>query len=175
VWRCAWSVELSQNNVRLRGLQPGDLGWVISRHGSLYAAEYGLDLSFEVTVAGIVAEVMRSFDPASDAAWIAEHNGGPVGSVFVVRDDDVTAKLRLLIVDPAARGLGLGRLLTDAAIGFARDAGYRRITLWTLQMLDAARHIYRSAGFERTDEAQGYSFGRTLVNETWVLELKSKK
>ncbi len=168
MWRCAWSAELT----RLRGLQPGDLGWVISRHGALYAAEYGLDLSFEVTVAEIVAALIRGYDPASDCGWIAERHGVPVGSAFVVRHDAVTAKLRLVIVDPAARGSGLGWLLTEAAIGFAREAEYQRMTLWTMRMLDAARHIYWKAGFVCTAEEPAYSFGRDVVNETWMLELR---
>jgi GNAT superfamily N-acetyltransferase len=157
--------------VRLRPLQPGDLGWVISRHGALYAAEYGLSLDFEVAVAGIVAEIMRDFDPTRDGAWIAERDFVPVGSVFVVRYKPGIAKLRLLIVDPSARGLGVGRMLTDAAIGFARTAGYRQITLWTLAMLDAARHIYARAGFRLTESVPGHSFGRDITDETWTLDL----
>ncbi len=172
MWPCAWSAELSQDVVRLRALQPGDLGWVISRHGALYAAEHGLDLSFEVAVAEIMAAVMRNFDPTGDAGFIAERGGRPVGSVFIVRHDGVTAKLRLLIVDPAARGLGLGRQLTEAAIGFARDAGYQRITLWTMQMLDAARHIYARAGFTCVAAAPAHQFGQDVVNETWMLDLR---
>ena len=171
MWRCAWSAELSGNGIRLRGLQPGDLGWVISRHGALYAAEYGLDASFELAVAEIAAGLMRHFDPASDGAWIAERNGGPVGSVFVVRHDGVTAKLRLLIVEPAARGLGLGRILTQEAIGFAREAGYHRMTLWTMRMLDAARHIYTRAGFRCVDAVSEHAFGQDVMNETWLLDL----
>lgn len=157
--------------VRLRALRPGDLGWVIGRHGALYAAEYGLDSSFEVEVARIVAEAMRDFDPAREAAFMAERDGATVGSVFVVDADEGVAKLRLLIVDPAARGLGLGRVLTQAAIGFARQAGYRRMTLWTMAMLDAARHIYETAGFRLVARMPGTAFGRDIVDETWELDL----
>ncbi len=142
---------------------------MISRHGALYAAEYGLDMSFEVTVAEIVADVMRGFDPSSDAGWIAELDGVAVGSAFVVRHDGVTAKLRLVLVEPAARGLGIGRMLTEAAISFAREAGYLRMTLWTMQMLVAARGIYRRAGFELVAAEAGFRFGRDVVDETWVL------
>lgn len=173
MWPCVWSAELPQGEIRLRALQPGDLGWVIARHGALYAAEYGLDIGFEVAVAEIVVSVMRNFDPRSDMAWIAERGGVPVGSVFVVRHDGITAKLRLLIVDPSARGLGVGRLLTEAAIGFAREAGYHRMTLWTMQMLDVARHIYRSAGFVCTAATPVRQFGRDVVDETWVMDLRS--
>jgi GNAT superfamily N-acetyltransferase len=171
VWPCAWSADLSAGTVRLRGLQPGDLGWVISRHGALYASEYGLDGSFEVAVAEIVLAIMQRFDPRSDGAWVAELDGAAVGSVFIVRSDEATAKLRLLIVDPAARGLGVGRLLSEAALDFARAAGYRRVTLWTMGMLDAARHLYAKAGFRMVNAEPAHQFGRDLVNETWMLKL----
>jgi GNAT superfamily N-acetyltransferase len=164
---------MTASGVRLRGLQPGDLGWVISRHGALYAAEYGLDARFELEVAGIMVAVMRDFDPARDGAWIAERDGAPVGSVFIVRRDDATAKLRLLIVDPAARGLGVGRLLTTAAVDFARAAGYRRVTLWTMAMLDAARHVYAKAGFTLVHSEAEHAFGQDVMNETWELEFYS--
>jgi len=160
-----------KSDIHLRPLQPGDIGWVISRHGSLYATEYGLDITFEITVAEIAAQIMRGWDPTSDNAWIAERGGLPVGSIFIVRADATTAKLRLLIIDPSARGLGLGRQLADAAIGFARTADYHRITLWTMGMLDAARHIYATAGFTLTDSVQAHEYGRDLVNETWQLDL----
>ena len=142
---------------------------MISSHGALYASEYGLDGSFEVAVAEIVLTVMQRFDPRSDGAWIAELNGVPVGSVFIVRGDETTAKLRLLIVDPSARGLGVGRMLSEAALDFARAAGYRRVTLWTMGMLDAARHIYAKAGFRMVSAEPARAFGRDVVNETWTL------
>ncbi len=155
----------------LRPLLPGDLGWVISQHGLIYASEYGLDRSFEVAVAEIVVEVMRSFDAAHDAAWIAEYQGRKVGSVFVVGVEDKTAKLRMLIVDPSARGLGVGRLLTEAAIDFSRQRGYRRMVLWTMSMLSAARGIYAKAGFRLIASVSGVSFGCHVTDETWELDL----
>ncbi len=157
--------------IRLRPLQPGDLGWVIGRHGALYAAEYGLDGSFELAVAEIVLQVMRDFDPQRDGAWIAERDGMPIGSVFVVGVEDNIAKLRLLIVDPAARGHGLGRLLTQTAIQFARDHGYRRMVLWTMSMLEGARAIYASEGFHLIGSVPGIAFGRAITDETWERDL----
>ncbi len=157
--------------VTLRALRPGDLGWVIARHGAIYAQEFGWDASFETLVAGIAAEVMAKFDPASEAAWIAERDGVPLGSVFLVRADDATAKLRLLIVDPAARGLGIGARLVAACTGFARAAGYRRITLWTHSILAAARRLYAAEGYCLTASAPLHAFGVTLTEETWVLDL----
>jgi DNA-binding MarR family transcriptional regulator len=156
---------------QLRGVRPGDIGWVISRHGSIYAAEYGWDGTFEFLVAEIAAGIMRKFDPASDGAWIAEIGGVPVGSVFLVRVDAQTAKLRLLILDAAARGRGIGRALVGECILFARAAGYRRIALWTMSMLEPARRIYAEAGFRLTESAAVHQFGVDLVEETWVLDL----
>lgn len=155
----------------LRDPRPGDLGWVISRHGSIYAEEFGWDGSFEVAVAGIVVEVMTGFDPARERAWIAEKDGAPVGSVFLVRADDETAKLRMLILDPAARGLGIGARLVRECTLFARAAGYRRITLWTHSILIAARKLYAAEGYRLVSSAPLSAFGVELTEETWVLDL----
>ncbi len=158
--------------VVLRPPRPGDLGWVVERHGSLYAREHGWDATFEAFVAGIVAEIgARAHDPARERFWIAEIGGQRVGSVCVVPHDERTAKLRLLIVDPAARGRGLGRALVGEAVAFARDAGYRRMTLWTFDELSAARAIYENAGFARVAATPERSFGRDHVAEVWELAL----
>ena len=157
--------------ITLRPLRPGDLGWVIGRHGAVYAEEFGWDGSFETLVAGIAAEVMTKFDPAREAAWIAERDGVPLGSVFLVRVDDELAKLRLLIVDPAARGLGVGARLVAACTEFARATGYRRITLWTHSILAAARRLYAAEGYRLTASAPLHAFGVDLTEETWLLDL----
>lgn len=156
----------------LRPLRPGDLGWVISRHGAIYAEEFGWDASFETLVAEIGSGVMKHFDPAREAAWIAEQDGVPVGSVFLVRASDEVAKLRLLIVEPAARGLGIGARLTEECTRFARARGYRRITLWTHSVLTAARRIYVSAGYRLMHSEPLQAFGKDLVSETWELGLE---
>jgi DNA-binding MarR family transcriptional regulator/predicted GNAT family acetyltransferase len=155
----------------LRGLRAGDLGWVVARHGALYAEEYGWGQEFEVLVAGIVAEAMAGFDPTREAAWIAERDGAPVGSVFVVRVDDETAKLRLLFVEPSARGLGIGARLVGECSDFARRAGYRRITLWTHSILTAARHLYAREGYRIVESAPFSGFGQQLTSEIWQLDL----
>jgi GNAT superfamily N-acetyltransferase len=157
--------------VRLRDLQPGDAGWIIGRHGALYAAEHGLDASFELDVADVMIGILRGFDPTQDHAVIAERHGAPVGSAFVVRAGDGVAKLRLVIVDPTARGLGVGRLLVQSCIDFARASGYTKITLWTMGMLTAARHIYATSGFVRVAAISGCSYGRDITDETWELVL----
>jgi len=155
----------------LRSHRVGDIGWVISRHGALYAQEYGWDISFEALVADIAAQFVKSYDPAREHCWIAEVDGEPAGSVFLVRGSDKVAKLRLLIVDRKARGLGVGRALVEQCVRFAREAGYTSITLWTQSILLAARGIYRQAGFRRTAEEKHHSFGADLVGETWELKL----
>jgi DNA-binding MarR family transcriptional regulator/GNAT superfamily N-acetyltransferase len=155
----------------LRPPRPGDLGWVIQRHGELYAREWGYTSEFEALVARICADFLDHCDPAGERCWIAERDGAPIGSVFVVRKSKTVAKLRLLIVDPGARGLGLGARLVDECVRFARDAGYSTLTLWTHRQLDAARRIYRRAGFRCVAAQPTRSFGKTLVDETWELSL----
>jgi DNA-binding MarR family transcriptional regulator/GNAT superfamily N-acetyltransferase len=156
----------------LRPPLPGEYGWVVQRHGALYAREHGFDASFEALVAEIVAEFARHHDPARERAWIAALDGEPVGSVFCVDAGDGVAKLRLLIVEPAARGRQVGRQLVDECIRFARALGYRELTLWTQSQLEAARRIYTRAGFELTDtEPPEVQFGVTSISETWRLVL----
>jgi DNA-binding MarR family transcriptional regulator/N-acetylglutamate synthase-like GNAT family acetyltransferase len=157
--------------VVLRAPGPGDLGWIVARNAELYAAEYGWDASYEALVAHIVADFAASQDPAYERAWIADVAGLRAGCVMCVRADEDTAKLRLLLVEPAFRGLGVGRRLVDACVAFARDAGYRRMTLWTQSILTAARRIYGTVGFELVESAPHRSFGADLVEETWNLEL----
>jgi DNA-binding MarR family transcriptional regulator/GNAT superfamily N-acetyltransferase len=155
----------------LRGPRPGDMGWVVQSHGALYAAEYGYDATFEGLVADIVAKYIASFDSSRERCWIAELDGALVGSVFLVKASDDVAKIRLLIIDPVARGQNLGHRLTAEAIGFARQCGYRKITLWTQSNLFAARKIYERAGFKLVASEPHRSFGQNLVGETWDLAL----
>lgn len=157
--------------VTLRTHRPGDMGWVVQQHGALYAREYGWDISFEGLCAEIVAQFLKDFDPALERCWIAEIDSQQVGSVFLVKHSDDVAKIRLLLIDPAGRGLGIGKRLVDECIAFARSCGYRKITLWTQSMLLAARGIYQSAGFKHVATEPHRSFGHDLIGETWELDL----
>lgn len=152
---------------------PGDLGWVVMAHGEMYADEFGWDTSFEALVARIVSDFAEGHDPHREAAWVAELDSRRVGCVFCVSDtaDERTAKLRILLVDPAARGQGLGRRLVDTCVAFAREAGYERMTLWTNDVLTSARRIYQAAGFVLVDEDDHHSFGKDLVGQHWSLDL----
>lgn len=156
----------------LRSHRPGDMGWVTQRHGALYAEEYGLNERMEAYVAEVVAKFLREYDPAREHCWIAEQDGVSIGSVFLVRESDEIARLRLLIVEPKARGLGVGRRLVEECIRFARQAGYREVTLWTHSILTAARRIYATAGFEIVETEEHDEFGPMLTGETWTLRLQ---
>ena len=163
---------MAQRKVVIRPLgQPGDLGWVVMAHGELYDREFGWDSSFEELVARIVADYTDQRDPARHAAWVAHINGMRVGCVFCVPADERTAKLRLLLVDPIARGTGTGTRLVETCLGFAKAAGYEAITLWTNDVLTAARRIYEAHGFELVAEEPHHSFGHDLVGQTWYRRL----
>jgi DNA-binding MarR family transcriptional regulator/N-acetylglutamate synthase-like GNAT family acetyltransferase len=155
----------------LRQPQPGDLGWVVHRHGAVYAREYGYDTQFEALVAEIVAHFVQRYDPKRECCWIAEQDGEVVGSVFLVERSKTVAQLRLLLVEPTARGAGLGTRLVDECVRFARQAGYRTLRLWTQSELRAARRLYQAAGFRIARKEKNHSFGKDLVSETWELDL----
>jgi len=161
----------SQPPYILRTHQPGDIGWVVQAHAQLYTREYGWDETFEALVASIAARFLKTYDPSCERCWIAEKHGHNVGSVFLVRKSDAIAQLRLLLVDPATQGLGIGKRLVDECIRFARLKGYRSMTLWTNDCLVAARRIYERAGFRLVDEEPHHSFGVDLVGQNWALTL----
>ena len=152
----------------LRDPQPGDMGLVVQQQAALYAREYGWNWEFEALVAEIVAKYLREFEPASERCWIAEKDGEVVGSVFVIRHDDTTAKLRMLYVDASARGMGIGQRLVDECVRFAQQVGYTRMLLWTVDILTEARKLYQKAGFELVEEEPMISFGKSLVSQTWA-------
>ncbi|WP_307648498.1 bifunctional helix-turn-helix transcriptional regulator/GNAT family N-acetyltransferase [Variovorax boronicumulans] len=155
----------------LRDPAPGDIGWVVQQHGEIYAREYGWDSSFEALVAQIAGEFLLKFQPEWERCWIAELNGERMGSIFVVRKSASVAQLRLLILSPAARGLGLGGKLVDECIAFARRKGYKKMVLWTNSDLVAARAIYAKRGFQLTKSEPHESYGKQLVGETWEMKL----
>jgi GNAT superfamily N-acetyltransferase len=163
-------MPVAEMTIRRLG-KPGDLGWVVLAHGEFYAREFGWDTSFEALVAKIVADYAASHDGAREAAWIAERDGQRAGCVFCVAADERTAQLRILLVDPSARGHGLGARLVDECLSFAREAGYKRMKLWTNHPLAAARQIYVSRGFTLTEEEPHHSFGADLTGQVYELDL----
>ncbi len=164
--------EDAEKQVALRGLEPGDLGWITHRQAVLYTREYGWDWTYEGLVSTIIGRFVETFDPARDDAWVATRGGAIVGSVFLVHGDRPgEAKLRLLYVEPSARGLGVGRRLVERCIARATELGYRRLVLWTNDVLVAARRLYQAAGFRLVEEAPHHSFGKDLVGQTWALDL----
>ncbi|HUQ09216.1 MAG TPA: bifunctional helix-turn-helix transcriptional regulator/GNAT family N-acetyltransferase [Steroidobacteraceae bacterium] len=156
---------------KLRDLEPGDIGWITSRQAVLYHREYGWDITYEGLVAEILAGFVKNYDNRRERAWVAERDGQIIGSVFLMRASDEVARLRLLYVEPSARGLGLGKRLVDECIGFARAKGYEKLTLWTNDCLVAARKIYQAAGFKLVKQEKHRSFGKDLIGQTWDLML----
>jgi len=163
--------EGTASTYTLRPLRIGDIGWITHRQGILYAQEYGWDATYEGLVAEILGAFVKQFDPAGENAWIAERDGAIIGSVFLVRESATTAKLRLLYVEPSARGMGIGRHLVDSCIAFAREKGYRTLRLWTNDVLVSARRIYQASGFRLIQEERHHSFGKDLTGQTWELTL----
>jgi DNA-binding MarR family transcriptional regulator/N-acetylglutamate synthase-like GNAT family acetyltransferase len=163
--------ETGRVDAVLRAPRAGDFGWIVQRHAVLYQREYGWCGEFEGVCAQIVADFIKKFDPRCERGWIAELNGQNVGSVLLAKDSDEVARLRLLLVEPAARGFGIGKRLTDECIRFARECGYRRMTLWTHSVLTAARHVYAQAGFQLTSSEPRRSFGQDVVSEYWDMNL----
>lgn len=160
---------------RLRPLQVGDIGWIVHRQALLYAQEYGLDARFEALVAQIAGGFVQKFKPGRENAWVAERDGTVLGAVFLVQRSATLAQLRLLYVEPAARGLGIGKRLTQECIDFARSAGYRRMVLWTNDVLVAARHIYLAAGFKLKREEPHQAFGTPMLGQHWELVLGPRR
>jgi GNAT superfamily N-acetyltransferase len=165
-------LESKPKNISLRAHRPGDIGWVISRHGKVYDDEYGWGLGFEALVGGIGAKFLREFDAKRERCWIAEMDGEPAGSVMVVKQSPTIAKLRLLLVEPHARGYGVGKRLVQTCIDFSREAGYRKLVLWTQSNLVAARGIYASLGFKKVKSQPHREFGVPLIGEYWEMNLK---
>ncbi|AHH17203.1 transcriptional regulator, MarR [Nocardia nova SH22a] len=161
----------TEHELRIRAPEPGDYGWIVARNGAIYAAEYGWNVEYEALVARIVADFLATHDPESERAWIAESGGVAVGAVFCVRENATTARLRLLLVEPSARGLGVGTALVGQCLRFAAEAGYRDIVLWTNDVLASARRVYERAGFELVESQPHHSFGGDLVGQTWRREL----
>ena len=159
------------STITLRPPRPGDLGWIIHRHGAIYAEEYGWDWRFEGLVAEICAQFITNFDPAKERCWIAERDGKIVGSIFLAKESDSTAKLRLLYVEAETRGTGLGTRLIEECLSFARESGYERVTLWTNSILTTARRLYEKAGFRLVREESYENFGKQHVTQVWELKL----
>jgi DNA-binding MarR family transcriptional regulator/N-acetylglutamate synthase-like GNAT family acetyltransferase len=155
----------------IRPHQPGDIGWITYRHGVLYNKEYGWDEQFEALVAQIAAKFIQNYDSKRERCWIAERDGGIVGCVFLVKKSKTVGQLRLLLVEPSARGMGIGKRLVDECVRFARQAGYKKVTLWTNDVLHTARHIYEKAGFQLAHEERHQNFGHDLVGQSWDLKL----
>jgi DNA-binding MarR family transcriptional regulator/GNAT superfamily N-acetyltransferase len=165
------SSESRKNTIVLRDFLPGEIGWVVQRHGALYAQEYGWDATFEAMVAKIMADYAAGHDPRREAAWVAEVDGEPVGCILCVRDDDSTARLRVLLVEPGTRGMGVGGRLVEECLRFARRAGYRRMVLLTYDVLADARRIYQRAGFQLAHEQKAHAYGHDLVEQEWATDL----